>query len=207
MVPWTQKRPLLNNPSKTPPGVLKLDYSILHLCFGTTTGLFRGLVMPYLETNELRSRVRSIQQARPIAYHYTYRFWDERALPLLVPASTQVAFGCFYQMIASCRRRCRYLTTNYVSRAASTACASTAPSNIYILPLLVGDARPSSALVPPGMYPLDQTTTSCVLRVQTSLLCSTHSFILCTTNVLHIDYLDVFFITLKYYTTSHVSTM
>jgi hypothetical protein len=73
--------------------------------------LCRGSVIPYLETNRLRPRVRAIQKACPIAYRAKVL---GRAL-LLVPM--QIAFGCSYQGIRKlpfCReaRRPRRLRTS-----------------------------------------------------------------------------------------------
>jgi hypothetical protein len=51
--------------------MLKMNTTIhtmnLHPSYSTQE-LFRGLVLPYLETNKLRPRIRAIQQTRPVAY-------------------------------------------------------------------------------------------------------------------------------------------
>jgi hypothetical protein len=54
--------------------------------------LFRASVIPYLETNRLRPRLRAIQKTRPIAYRV--KVVDG---PFLLYAPMQTLFGCFYQ--------------------------------------------------------------------------------------------------------------
>jgi hypothetical protein len=63
----------------------------IHVCdLYSEHELFRGSVIPYLETNGLRRRVRAIQKLAQLLT--VPRFWDERFL-LFEPM--QIAFGCF----------------------------------------------------------------------------------------------------------------
>jgi hypothetical protein len=75
--------------------MMKMNMSIhtihLHLRYSDHA---RESVIPYLETNRLRSRVRAIQKNTPDCVPCQGSCWDA---PFLLLVLMQIAFGCFYQ--------------------------------------------------------------------------------------------------------------
>jgi hypothetical protein len=71
--------------------IIRLVYIIRLDSHYSNHELFRGSIVPYLETNRLRLRVRAIQKTRPIAYRVKVL---GRAL-LSARTDANSFFGCF----------------------------------------------------------------------------------------------------------------